>query len=67
MDRKLLQVLKLREVGTGKSKKLAKRVAAHKMWQSIQDGPPEGNAYPGFEGEEEVSFVLSLVQHLLWP
>ncbi|XP_048522470.1 interferon-inducible double-stranded RNA-dependent protein kinase activator A homolog isoform X4 [Dendroctonus ponderosae] len=47
------QVLKLREVGTGKSKKLAKRVAAHKMWQSIQDGPPEGNAYPGFETEED--------------
>ncbi|KAH1017962.1 interferon-inducible double-stranded RNA-dependent protein kinase activator A homolog isoform X2 [Dendroctonus ponderosae] len=55
------QVLKLREVGTGKSKKLAKRVAAHKMWQSIQDGPPEGNAYPGFETEEDLAGKLSNV------
>nr|AVK59433.1 Loquacious-PE [Diabrotica virgifera] len=32
-------VLKFREIGTGKSKKLAKRMAAHKMWQSLQDLP----------------------------
>ncbi|XP_026470194.1 interferon-inducible double-stranded RNA-dependent protein kinase activator A homolog isoform X2 [Ctenocephalides felis] len=30
-------VFKHREVGQGKSKKLAKRQAAHKMWQTLQD------------------------------
>lgn len=34
-------LLKRREVGTGKSKKLAKRQAAYKMWQALQDNPPE--------------------------
>ncbi|KAL3268627.1 hypothetical protein HHI36_007732 [Cryptolaemus montrouzieri] len=37
------QVLKFREIGTGKSKKLAKRMAAHKMWQALQDMPQEGS------------------------
>ncbi|XP_044755761.1 interferon-inducible double-stranded RNA-dependent protein kinase activator A homolog isoform X3 [Coccinella septempunctata] len=37
------QVLKLKEIGTGKSKKLAKRMAAHKMWQALQDLPQEGS------------------------
>uniref|UniRef100_V5GG80 Interferon-inducible double stranded RNA-dependent protein kinase activator n=1 Tax=Anoplophora glabripennis TaxID=217634 RepID=V5GG80_ANOGL len=32
-------VMSFREVGTGKSKKLAKRMAAHKMWQTLQDLP----------------------------
>lgn len=50
------QVLKFREVGTGKSKKLAKRMAAHKMWQALQDLPLEGNNLPqGFESDEDVS------------
>lgn len=30
-------ILKYREVGQGKSKKVAKRHAAHKMWQSLHD------------------------------
>lgn len=30
-------ILKYREVGQGKSKKVAKRHAAHKMWQALQD------------------------------
>lgn len=30
-------ILKYRQVGQGKSKKLAKRQAAHKMWQSMQE------------------------------
>ncbi|XP_058794643.1 RISC-loading complex subunit tarbp2-like isoform X3 [Phymastichus coffea] len=30
-------ILKYRQVGQGKSKKLAKRQAAHKMWQSLQE------------------------------
>ncbi|XP_035439881.1 interferon-inducible double-stranded RNA-dependent protein kinase activator A homolog isoform X2 [Spodoptera frugiperda] len=41
-------LLKRREVGTGKSKKLAKRQAAYKMWQALQDNPPES-----FQPEEE--------------
>ncbi|XP_066248031.1 protein Loquacious-like isoform X2 [Euwallacea similis] len=47
------QVLKLREIGTGKSKKLAKRVAANKMWQTLQDLPLDGNNFPGFDPDEE--------------
>lgn len=38
------QVLKLSQTGTGKSKKLAKRVAAHKMWQALQDMPQESES-----------------------
>lgn len=30
-------MLKYRQVGHGKSKKLAKRQAAHKMWQALRD------------------------------
>ncbi|XP_041979302.1 interferon-inducible double-stranded RNA-dependent protein kinase activator A homolog isoform X1 [Aricia agestis] len=41
-------LLKRREVGTGKSKKLAKRQAAYKMWQTLQDNPLET-----FQNEEE--------------
>uniref|UniRef100_A0AAG5DFB7 DRBM domain-containing protein n=1 Tax=Anopheles atroparvus TaxID=41427 RepID=A0AAG5DFB7_ANOAO len=36
-------VLKYREVGEGKSKKIAKRLAAQKMWQRLQDQPLEPN------------------------
>lgn len=36
-------VLKYREVGEGKSKKIAKRQAAQKMWQRLQDQPLESN------------------------
>ncbi|NP_001182008.1 loquacious [Bombyx mori] len=41
-------LLKRREVGTGKSKKLAKRQAAYKMWQALQDNPPES-----FQNDDE--------------
>ncbi|XP_059616747.1 RISC-loading complex subunit tarbp2 isoform X2 [Phlebotomus argentipes] len=34
-------VLKYREVGQGKSKKIAKRIAAHKMWTRLHESPPE--------------------------
>ncbi|XP_030761626.1 RISC-loading complex subunit tarbp2-like isoform X1 [Sitophilus oryzae] len=44
------QVLKFREEGTGKSKKLAKRLAAQKMWQALRDMPSEGNL---LESDEE--------------
>lgn len=50
------QVLKFREIGTGKSKKLAKRMAAHKMWQALQDLPIESNTVlSGFGSDEDVS------------
>lgn len=50
------EVLKHREVGTGKSKKLAKRMAAHKMWQALQDMPTEGSYIPqGFEEDDELT------------
>ncbi|XP_025832118.1 RISC-loading complex subunit tarbp2 isoform X2 [Agrilus planipennis] len=50
------EVLKHRELGMGKSKKLAKRMAAHKMWQALQDMPMEGSNLPqGFEDDEELS------------
>ncbi|XP_055376567.1 RISC-loading complex subunit tarbp2-like isoform X2 [Condylostylus longicornis] len=32
-------ILKYREVGRGKSKKVAKRLAAHKMWTRLQENP----------------------------
>lgn len=35
----ICQVFKHKEVGTGKSKKLAKRQAAHKMWEALKDMP----------------------------
>ncbi|KAL1497771.1 hypothetical protein ABEB36_008673 [Hypothenemus hampei] len=47
------QVLKLKEIGTGKSKKLAKRLAAHKMWQTLQDMPLDSNILAGFDSEED--------------
>ncbi|XP_044755762.1 interferon-inducible double-stranded RNA-dependent protein kinase activator A homolog isoform X4 [Coccinella septempunctata] len=63
------QVLKLKEIGTGKSKKLAKRMAAHKMWQALQDLPQEGsnstleedNAYPlSDKGLDCISFLSEI-------
>ena len=42
-------MLKYRQVGHGKSKKLAKRQAAHKMWQALREAT---DATPGIEAEE---------------
>ncbi|CAH1977098.1 unnamed protein product [Acanthoscelides obtectus] len=57
------QVLKFREIGTGKSKKLAKRMAAHKMWQTLQDMPMEGNNLPVvFFSEDDLVGKLSNIQ-----
>ncbi|KAK9501331.1 hypothetical protein O3M35_012067 [Rhynocoris fuscipes] len=36
-------VFKHKETGTGKSKKIAKRLAAHNMWQRLINIPPEPN------------------------
>lgn len=42
-------------VGTGKSKKLAKRQAANKMWNRVKDLPSENSSITfGFEDEDEV-------------
>lgn len=49
-------VLKYREVGKGKSKKIAKRQAAQRMWQRLQDQPLEPNQIVQMldeEGNEE--------------
>ncbi|XP_055548279.1 interferon-inducible double-stranded RNA-dependent protein kinase activator A homolog isoform X2 [Wyeomyia smithii] len=51
-------VLKYREVGKGKSKKIAKRQAAQRMWQRLQDQPLEPNQIVQMldeEGNEEVT------------
>ncbi|XP_022189837.2 RISC-loading complex subunit tarbp2 isoform X3 [Nilaparvata lugens] len=45
-------VYKYKEIGTGKSKKLAKRQAANKMWVKLKDMPIENNQY-SFEDDEE--------------
>lgn len=49
------EIFKHREVGTGKSKKLAKRQAALKMWQYLQDLPTEGNNVPQGDDDDEIS------------
>ncbi|CAH1099337.1 unnamed protein product [Psylliodes chrysocephalus] len=57
------QVLKFREIGTGKSKKIAKRMAAHKMWQALQDLPLEGNNLPTtFGSDEDLANKLGNIQ-----
>lgn len=43
-------VFKYREVGSGKSKKLAKRQAAHKMWEKLQDASLDPSQI-GYEDE----------------
>lgn len=51
-------VLKYREVGKGKSKKIAKRQAAQRMWQRLQDQPLEPNQIIQMldeEGNEEAT------------
>lgn len=36
-------VLKYNEVAHGRSKKIAKRIAAYKLWQRLQDNPQDQN------------------------
>jgi hypothetical protein len=57
--------------GTGKSKKLAKRQAAHKMWEKLQDSPmTASSAIPGLDEDDEVcagirsSPLVCIVKHL---
>lgn len=50
------EIFKHREIGAGKSKKLAKRKAALKMWQYLQELPMEGNNLPqGIDEDDEIS------------
>lgn len=46
-------ILKYRQIGQGKSKKLAKRQAAHKMWQNLRDSSDQTQTAPD---EDEVFF-----------
>lgn len=47
-------------IGTGKSKKLAKRQAANKMWNRVKDLPSENSSISfGFEDEDEVQILVS--------
>ncbi|XP_066997977.1 protein Loquacious isoform X1 [Anabrus simplex] len=49
-------VFKLRETGTGKSKKLAKRMAAHKMCEKLQESSVVSQfMQPGIDDEDEIA------------
>ncbi|XP_073823251.1 double-stranded RNA-binding domain-containing protein loquacious isoform X2 [Musca autumnalis] len=45
-------ILNFREVGKGKSKKIAKRMAAHKMWTRLQETPLDNNQLAESMGTE---------------
>ncbi|KAK2584305.1 hypothetical protein KPH14_006699 [Odynerus spinipes] len=53
-------ILNLREVGYGKSKKIAKRHAAHKMWLTLHD---TNNQTPNIDGEEIVQKSANVNAH----
>nr|AFA41504.1 tar RNA binding protein-like protein [Laodelphax striatellus] len=53
------QVYKYKEIGTGKSKKLAKRQAANKMWFKLKDMPMENNMQFSFDDGEEMTQRVS--------
>ncbi|XP_033611223.1 RISC-loading complex subunit tarbp2 isoform X2 [Cryptotermes secundus] len=55
-------VFKHRETGTGKSKKLAKRQAAHKMWEKLQDSPVMASSVtPGLDEDDEIAHSVANV------
>jgi len=51
-------ILKYREVGQGKSKKVAKRHAAHKMWQALHE---MNNQAPSVDEDEVRIFSFLLI------
>ena len=54
-----------KEIGVGKSKKLAKRQAAYRMLMRVKDTPVESvNQGVGLEDEDEVSLLLSVNEFL---
>lgn len=55
-------VFKHRETGTGKSKKLAKRQAAHKMWEKLQDSPISAAIIvSGLDDDDEIAHSVANV------
>ncbi|KAJ9593610.1 hypothetical protein L9F63_014849, partial [Diploptera punctata] len=55
-------VFKHRETGTGKSKKLAKRQAAHKMWEKLQEHPIVSSSMtPGIDDDDEIAHGVANV------
>lgn len=57
-------VLKNREIGQGKSKKIAKRLAAHKMWACLQETPLDTNQINLLldeDGNEEVNICKEII------
>jgi len=56
-------ILKYREVGQGKSKKVAKRHAAHKMWQALHD---MNNQAPSVDEDEVRTCVPILLIKVLF-
>ncbi|XP_017886263.1 RISC-loading complex subunit tarbp2-like isoform X2 [Ceratina calcarata] len=53
-------ILKYREVGQGKSKKVAKRHAAHKMWQALHD---MNNENPNLDDDEVLQRNANMSAH----
>lgn len=54
-------IVKYREIGQGKSKKIAKRMAAHKMWTRLQDAsmdPNELSTHLDSTVNDEVRLIL---------
>lgn len=54
-------VLKNREIGQGKSKKIAKRLAAHKMWALLLDTPLDPNQINTLLDEDGNEVIISLI------
>ena len=62
-ERKFVIVCKVgkhAESGSGKSKKLAKRLSAHKMLQTLQNHPLDGDGMGGPEGEAASASILDI-------
>ena len=62
-ERKFVIVCKVgkhAESGSGKSKKLAKRLSAHKMLQTLQNHPLDGDGMGGLEGEAASASILDI-------
>ncbi|XP_014211571.1 interferon-inducible double-stranded RNA-dependent protein kinase activator A homolog [Copidosoma floridanum] len=57
----ICSILKYKQVGQGKSKKLAKRQAAHKMWQSLQEAT--SNCTQAVDEEEIVQKNVNVSTH----
>lgn len=56
-------VFKYRETGTGKSKKLAKRQAAHKMWERLHDSPVSSTNHGAEDYDEIAQRVANVTAH----